>query len=222
MQASRLIRKIMKAGVLAAASLALMGAVADAQAATDLDFDLNSVTVQAIGTNSAPVAMTASHTGSLVIAYDADAELASIGMDGAPQTFVGSLDAVNGVVQMVNGNIVGGSLEFRMANGDRFSTAVQPGGNVVHYPFANNMFVLSPLTTAGDLSGDIFAGVDVSPWSQAESLRGYLTVQFFPNGTGTDDSASVQVTVQPVPEPASLMGLASVAGGLLLRRRRSN
>lgn len=211
----------MKVGVLAAASLALMGTVADAQAATDLDFDLNSVTVQAIGTNAAPVAMSASHTGSLVIAYDADAELASIGMDGAPQTFVGSLDAVNGVVQMANGNIVGGSLEFRMANGDRFSTAVQPGGHVVYYSFAN-MYVLSPLTTAGDLSGDLFAGVDVSPWSQAESLRGYLTVQFFPNGAGTDDSASVQVTVQPVPEPASLMGLASIAGGLLLRRRRSN
>lgn len=217
MQALRMMRNRVRVAVLAAASLVLVGGTVNAE---DLDFDVNSVTVRVQNVSSNPVSMSASHTGSLVIEYDADAQLSAIATNGVPQLFNGTLQSLSGVVNLVNGGITGGSLDVRLANGDRYQTAIQPGGQVVHYPFAN-FYALSPMTISGALSGDTFAGVNVTPWSEAEALKGFLTVQFFPDGAGMDSSGSMQVTVQPVPEPASLLGLASLAGGLLLRRRRS-
>lgn len=199
-----------------------------AQAAVLLQFDLNSVNLQARDAAGANSSFSATHTGSLVLSKGLTGVIVDPRIDGVPQNgslgsddFVGTLDSVSGVISLVNGTVQGGTLTFTVTSvegADSYSLDIADTDAPV-VPIAGGFFSLGALAVNGDLTDGSFAGVNVQAFSAAEPLNGGVIMNLFqPNANG---AATVNVEISAVvPEPASLAAATLLVGGLLLRRRR--
>lgn len=211
--------------VLAAGSMAL--------AAPIIHFDINGITAQArdaSGANSAFGGL--SHTGALSFGFESGAShlvdidiQQTIGGTPVQQNFTGQLTNFAGTVNLSGGRVTGGS--FTIADGaDTYSADVVANvGAVGNY--VGGGFTLQGLTINGHFSGDHFAGIDVAPWFNAQTLNGiigsFLQFNWNPDDEGFSHAdMDIFAEVSAVPLPLSAWtGLSTLAGiGLVARVRR--
>jgi hypothetical protein len=218
-----------------AAVATVLAAGSALSAAPIIHFDINGITVQARnsgGQNSAFGGL--AHTGSLAFGFQSGtSELVdisiqqSIGGQPVHQDFTGQLTNFSGNVNLSGGRITGGNFTF--ADGaDTYSADIVPDVGAVG-TYVGGGFTLQGLTINGHFSGNHFAGVDVSPWFNAQTLNGiigsFLQFNWNPNAQGfsyADMDIFAEVSAIPLP-PAAWTGLSTLAGvGLLgyIRRRR--
>jgi hypothetical protein len=208
--------------VLAAAGLA--------QAQSILQFDVNSFAVQS--QNSAGQASAfggLSHTGSINFSMIANTTVLN-GMFGtttggplANLGFNGSLSNFTGQINLVNGQVTGGSLTIAVNGGtDTYTTSIGSGGQVQSY--VGGGYKIEGLTGGGGFSDSQFGNVDVSPWFNLPLIGSFLQFNWIPdsNGAGSGDM-DIFVTVVPLPT-AAWAGLAMLGGIAVARkaRRRQN
>ena len=217
-----------RCAVLCGIGLGLASATSS-QAAVLLQFDLNSLNVQARNVAGAPVSFGGTtHTGSLVLSKGATGDITDVRIDGAEQngsggtdTFNAGLDSLTATINLVNGEVEGGSLSFQVSgpNGiDTYSLDILNNDSKVQAVAGGN-FVLGTIAVNGNLNDGTFGGVNVQPWSLNEPLTGeLLLLPFQPSANG---AGNVNIEISAVvPEPGTMAAASIVVGGLLLRRRR--
>lgn len=211
-------------------SIAALGCAAigvdSAQAVQVLQLDVNSITAQAQDAGGANVAFGGTtHTGSLEMGVDGNAELNDILLNG---TSIGpaagwSLSDYDGTIDLNNGMVTGGSFTVEVSDGvstDTYMADIVSGSGMVTTGATG--FAIDGLTFNGFFSGSTFAGVDVSDWFTEQPLQGsFLEFAFNPDAAGLDNDANVDIFVPvPLPTPAA-MGAAGLIGLAGLRRRRT-
>jgi hypothetical protein len=201
-----------------------------------LQFDLNTIQLQAKsgmdGTGSNVAFPGVSFTGSFHFSKAASSLMASVRVDSVTQngsagsdTFAGTLDSLDGNINFVNGQVQGGALTFTVKSGassfDTYTTQID-GNNAPIQLIAGSKVAVATKARIGSLTDGNFAGVNVTPWDQAEPLSGEILLPMI-SFSGTSGAAMVGVEVSAiVPEPASIAAVGGLlAGGLLLRRRRA-
>jgi hypothetical protein len=218
----------------AVAAVLVAGSSASAQMSSTLQLDINGIAVQAQnggGVNSAFGGLT--HTGSLNFDF-AQGITHLLGVfvqhnHNAPVNmgFNGDLSNFNGVINLNNGQVMGGSLMVTVNGTDTYSAQITPGvGSVT--TFVGGGYKVEGLTFNGLFSGSTFGNVDVSPWYDLQTIVGghpgsFLSFNFNPNATGAS-YADMDVFVEVIPlPPAAWTGLATLAGvmfaGYMKRRR---
>jgi len=206
-------------GVTAAALAAFAGASV-ASAGTEVQIDVNALTATA-----AP-GFSTTYTGDVVLSTNANSMLAGMLIDGVGQTVTGTLSDFTGTISIANGLVTGGSFTVEVLESDAVTmnsyTASIVGGSGSVGTQAGQGFTIDGLTFAGLFSSNTFAGVDVSPWYDAQPLVGsFLQFAFNPNAMGVDVQSDIDIYAT-VPLPAG--GAMAFAGlvGLAGVRRRSN
>lgn len=219
------------------AAVAALGA-RNAEAGSELQFDLNSITTTITDNTNGGVFDT-SFTGSLRLGHDDNSVLSRIIIDGASVGFDNDLSDGDGwalshlsaKINIVNGDVVGGFVYIeaeRYAGGvatadtDTYTADIAAGIGGVRAQ-AGQGYTIDGLTIQGMFSDHTFAGVDVTPWFNAQPLAGsFLNFSFDPgeNPFGSDENSHLDVfVVVPLPLP----GLIGLAGGgflTIIRRRR--
>ena len=214
----------MRMRVLTATVLAAACGVASAQ--NVLQLDINGMGVQA--RDSAGVASAfggTSHTGSVQLFFvPAITGIAEVALRVPPgpflnQNFNGSLTSLVGTINLVNGFVMGGSLNVGV-NGagpdpDSYNTLIVPNSGQVK-TFVGGGFTIEGLTFNGLFDDASFGNVNVAGFG-APLPGSFLQFNFAPaaNGAGFAD---VDVFVV-APAPGTL-GLIAGAGLLAARRRR--
>jgi hypothetical protein len=198
-------------------ALAVLGMASFASAATELQFDINAVTISASPTVT--IANLSTYTGTITISDNSQSFLEGILIDPDSQPISGTLTAVSGTMNYVGGAIASSpasNLTFTIENSD--SSLHTYTGSFDDLTLSNNG-ITSPLffsqadANPSHLDSDDFAGVDVSQWAN-QDLDGAAIVSNFPGSTGNLD-------VFILPEPAiGLIGLAALAS-LRIRGRRA-
>ena len=193
------------------AVLSTLSISAAADAATQLHFDLNTVSVNASPALTA--ANAATYTGTITISTNTSPAsfLDAIDIDNVVQPTSGTLTAINGVLNMSGGAIAtspASTLNFTIKNSD----------NSLH----NYTGTLDELSSDGSfISGDVnptlldssnFAGVNVSQWAN-RSVDGAVIISNFSGSTANVD-------VYALPEPAIGWVATGVLGLLGTRRRK--
>jgi len=216
--------------ILMAAVVACAGAVASATPV--LQFDVNQFGAQARnagGTASAFGGLT--HTGSVAFSFSSGVTV----LNGIfIQTIAGgafnnanfsgfSLTTFSGSVNLVNGQVTGGSISLGINNGDTYTCNITPGSGAVS-TFVGGGFKIEALTRSGMFNDAQFGNVNVSPWFNAQNPNGlpgsFLQFNFNPNATGAATSdMDLFVDVAPLP-PAAWAGMATLAGAMVVRRMR--
>lgn len=145
----------------------------------------------------------------------------------APQNVTGTLANFTGVINLNNGMVTGGNISVA-AGGDTYTAQITPNVGSVS-PYVGGGFKIEGLTFDGMFSSSTFAGVDVAPWFNAQTIGGllgsFLQFNFRPDNGGfaySDIDLFVNAEVVPLP-PAGWAGLATLAGVMVaghLRRRR--
>jgi hypothetical protein len=222
----------------AVCALLLGGRVAQsAQAATDLNIDLNRITVQARDAADAKnLSFGSSFTGLLKLSLGSG-YLNDVMIDGQPQSAMsGTLTGLSGILSLTNGVVTGGNVTVTIT-GDGGSQVYQ--ATSMSNP-SKSVSSFSPYMVvggaAGMFSGSVFAGVDVSDFASRQLLDASFTLtRFTPavSGAGVGGSNNVNLDLQvfapspsgggpniSVPEPASgaLLGIGVL--GLMGRRSR--
>jgi hypothetical protein len=207
-----------KGFVATAAALALLAGAGVASATQVLQIDVNALTATA-----AP-GFSVGYTGSVDLTTNANTELAGILINGANQSISGTLDGFTGTIELVNGDVAGGSfavsvLEADMMTVNTYSATISGAEGSVNTQ-AGQGFSIDGLTFAGTFSSAVFAGVDVSDWFDAQPLTGsFLQFAFNPNAMGVDGDSDIDIFVV-VPLPAGgAMAFAGLAGLASVRRR---
>lgn len=208
----------------------ILAATGIAQGQAMLQFDVNSFAVQS--QNSAGQASAfggLGHTGSINFSSILNTTVLN-GMfgttTGGPLTnmgFNGSLSNFTGQINLVNGQVTGGSISIAVNGGtDTFTTSIAGGGQVSSY--IGGGFTIEGLTGGGGFSDSQFANVDVSPWFNMPLIGSFLQFNWLPdsNGAGSGDM-DMFVNVVPLPT-AAWAGLAMLGGIAVARkaRRRNN
>lgn len=210
---------------------ALASAAAAASAATQLLIDVNGLAAQATLANGANGFGGLTHTGSITLSKDNNSVLAGVAIDGINQAITPGLSMnFAGVINLVNGQVTGGSFMISMSDGSSYSASIASGVGAVATQ-AGQGFQIDGLTFNGlfndsGLPGfvDRFAGVNISPWAIGEPLAGsFLHFAFRPDASGRDADTDTDIfVVTSIPAPmavtAGMFGLAAVAG---VRRRRT-
>ncbi len=208
-----------------AASVLCVAAAASADPV--LQFDVNSFAVQshnAAGGSSAFGGLT--HTGSINFSMIANTTVLN-GMFGNTAAggplvnmgFNGSLSNFTGQINMVNGQVTGGSLSIAVNGGtDTYTTNISSGGQVSTY--VGGGFKIEGLMGGGAFSDAQFGNVNVSPWFNLPLIGSFLQFNWLPDefGAGSGDM-DVFVNVVPLPT-AAWAGLAMLGGIALIRKAR--
>ena len=185
-----------------------------------MQIDVNALTA------TAGPGFSTSYTGNVVLSTNMNSMLAGMLIDGVGQTVTGTLNDFNGMININNGMVTGGSFTVEVLESDAMTTntysATIVGGSGSVGTQAGQGFTIDGLTFAGAFSSSTFAGVDVSPWFAAQPLVGsFLQFAFNPNAAGVDIQSDIDIYAT-VPLPAggamAFVGLAGLAGV----RRRSN
>lgn len=219
-------KKMIAVGAAIAASPALAGGL---EANNEVQFDLNSIVVQALDAGGAAVAFGGlSHTGSLAFSLDADSGLAvfidgsgfpSLNRGGPAGSF-----SLSGGIDLNNGVVTGGSITISIDGGaDTYSTSIRNGSGTVKVE-ANqgaNSFSIDGLTFNGMFSDGLFGNIDVTDFVALQPFGGnFINFDFAPDANGRAGDADLDVfTIIPLPHPAALAGFG-LAGIVVARRRR--
>lgn len=210
--------------LVAGAGLAIAGA-SNVLAVTEVQIDVNSLSVQSQVSDGAGGWLNAAfggttHTGRLVLSDDANSVLAGVLLNNTTQTLSSSLASFAGVINLVGGVVMGGSLSVTNLDGSSYTASIVSGIGTVNVQVGQG-FQIDGLTFAGLFSGPLFAGVDVSPFFSVQPLFGsLLNFAFSPDAGGHDADSDIDIWAT-IPLPASgglaALGLAGLAG---VRRRR--
>jgi len=208
----------------------VLAAGAVASATPVLQFDVNGFGTQAVDASNANSAFGGlTHTGAVNFATGG-AVLNGIFIQStiagpfANAGFAGStLTGFSGQVNLVNGQVTGGSITLAISNGDSYTCSIVPGiGAVSNY--VGGGFKIEALTGNGAFSDSVFGNVDVSPWFAVQGGNGlpgsFLEFNFNPDANGAANSdMDLFVDVAPLP-PAAWAGMATLGGMLAARRIR--
>jgi len=219
-----------------------VGVAGSASASSVLQFDVNSLLAQAIqgnmlsqavqgdqqgtGQQTEGGAFSDTFTGSIFLNEDDNSTLADMLINGNAQNIASDqLMSFFSQVDLVNGNVVGGSVSISDTSGNTYQAFISAGGSVFDLGVGSDepgRFLINGFTFAGEFNTNTFAGVDVSLWADAEPLIGsFLDFKFTPDVNGMDDDTDVDLfVVVPTPAPAA-MGFLGLAGLGAIRRRRA-
>jgi len=217
----------------AVVGLVALATGAVASATPTLQFDVNAFGAQArngAGVSSAFGGL--NHTGSVAFSLGAGV-LNGIFIQtnqGQPfhnANFAGfTMTGFSGQVNLVNGQVTGGSYTMTINNGDSFSCNIVPNSGAVSL-FVGGGFKIEALTRGGLFNDPQFGNVDVSPWFNAQTPNGlpgsFLQFNFDPNAVGSASSDMDWFVDVPslVPLPsAAWAGLGTLAGAMVVRRMR--
>lgn len=204
----------------------LLAACGIANADPILQFDVNAFNVQT--TNSGGVNSPfggVNHTGSVVFSMNpsitvlngmagnvgGSGPLINLGFSGAISNFSGHID-------LVNGQVMGGSLSIQVNGGtDSYTTDVQAAGSISTY--IGGGYTMEGLSLNGAFSDSQFGNVDVSNFFNHELVGSFLQFNWTPdqNGSGSGD---MDVFVSVVPLPTGVWMGAATMGGLAIARKR--
>ena len=213
-----------------AAVIACTGAAASATPV--LQFDVNQFGAQARnGAGASTPFGGVTHTGSVAFSFSAGVTVVHCiffhfplrGPLQNPQFSGFSLTSFSGQVDLVNGQVTGGSVSLGINNGDSYTCNITPNSGAVS-TFVGGGFKIEALTRNGFFNDGQFGNVNVSPWFGAQSPNGlpgsFLQFNFNPNAQGAATSdMDLFVDVAPLP-PAAWAGLATLAGAMVVRRVR--
>ena len=203
------------------AAAGLLGCASMASASMTLQMDLNALGLQVRDAGGAPSPFAGmGHTGSIDLSNMPVGYMAGVFIDGINQNFSGTLTTMSGTIQLVNGNVSGGSLVITVNGSDTYSADIADVGYVSAY--VGGGYLLQGLTVNGMFSSNTFANVNVTPWNTGGLTGSFLKFNFNPgaNGAGYADM-DVFVNVVPLP-PAVYAGLGTIAGMVVVRRLRRN
>jgi len=166
-------------------------------------------------------------TGSISMTDDATSILAGVLIDGMSQSINGTLSTFSGQIDFVNGDVDGGNFTVTVLENDgitlnSYTAQITQGvGDISTQAGAPGQFSIDGLTFEGFFSSDVFAGVDVSDWNEAEPLIGsFIQFKFAPNASGVDTDSDIDIfVVIPLPAGGALAS-AGLIGLLGVRRRR--
>jgi hypothetical protein len=207
---------------LAVVAGACAGAALPADAAFELQIDLNSLTAFYTPGGTTGGSFGTSATGVITLTDDANAYVAGLEVDGVSQPLTESLSTFAGSIELVGGVVVGGSFDVILSDGSRYSTFITEGsGKVVSQ--AGQGFAIDGLTFAGTflnlVGGTDFGGVDVSDLGLRLLPGTFLAFAFNPDVEGFDDDTDLDLWVRQIPSPAGA-ALFGVAGLFAAGRRR--
>lgn len=210
----------MKRMSVAAVAALAMGSAASAD--TTLQIDLNSLLTTGGGSS-----FDQNFTGTLSINDDANSTLNDILINGNSQGIAsGLLRDVTGSISILSGTVTGGSFSVdawdtvAQTTFNTYSASIVSGSGAV-VPQAGQGWSIDGLTFSGLFSSTTFAGVDVTPWDNAEPLSGsFINFAFSPDSSGSDADSNMDVfVVIPLPSTAGLGFLGLAAIGAQRRRR---
>lgn len=217
----------MKAMWVVVCACAATSVSANPVALSEVQFDLNSVAIQAFDQGGAASAFGGeSHTGTLVVSLDADSALAAFtDGSGLPAMFRGGPDgqfSFSAQISLDGGMVTGLTLDLSIDNGaDSYSASIVPGSGTVtvEADADGNSFAIDGLLVGGEFSDAMFGDIDVSALFDAQPLLGNLLVfDYRPNAAGFDSQADIEFfTTIPSPGSAALLALSGCAAA---RRRR--
>lgn len=218
-------QKLFTAALIAGASVT--SAAGQAVALSEVQFDINSVVVQAFDANGVASAFGGeSHTGSVVVGLDSDSfmqafadgsGLAALSRGGPFGDF--GLDAV---IEFDNGAVTGGQFTLSIDGGaDVYSTSIEAGSGDIREvaDILGISYQVDGLTFGGEFSDSLYGDLDVSAFTAIQPFLGnFLHFDYRPDAAGRDSLADIDIfTVIPSPSTAMLAGVAALG---LARRRR--
>jgi len=172
--------------------------------AQTLQFDVNSLTASAPGWTGL------NYTGTVALTMDGNSSFNAILIDGTNQpAFNGTMMDFQGMIELDNGVVVGGSFFIELTTGAKYMCAVPSGeGDVDTSAGATGPFTVDTLTMGGEfdmlVGSTTFGNVDVSMWDGFEPLSGStLTFKLGPNGSGADDDVDIDIFI--FGEPGDMM-----------------
>lgn len=209
--------------VCTAGALALSAGLASA--AGIMQLDVNSLNAQALdsGGNTTVFGGT-THTGAIRLSHSINSSLTEVLLNSVGQNIAsGQLATFTGTINMVLGQVTGGSFALTLNNTDTFTTNIMSGFGQVNTQ-AGQGFSVDGLTFNGVFSSTTFAGVNIAPWFNTQPLDGsFINFAFNPNANGFDSDADVDIFLRtgiiPTPLAGGMAGLGLF--GLAARRRRA-
>lgn len=215
---------------IALATVLIAGTAATAE--PTLQMDINNVHFQVTDGTSNSAFNGTSHTGSVLLGFDADfTRLVDLavrdGISGSGTSIGGgTLANFDGVIDLVNGQVTGGNITVTLDTGDTYTALISNAGGVNH--FVGGGYTIDGLTFDGNFSDAMFGTADISNWFNAQGgpmalVGSFLTFAFDPTASGDGYADMDLFVVVPLP-PAGWAGMATLAGimGLgYIRRRRA-
>lgn len=192
-----------------------------ALAATELQLDLNAIVARSLDSSGNQTSFGGlNHTGSIQLSSNDETQLAGVLIDGNPQgVTLGRLASLSGMIDLVDGTVMGGNFMVTLNNGDTFNADIMGGAGMVRFQ-AGEGFSIDGLLSATTFSSDTFADIDISRWFNNQPLPGsFITFAFDPDDSGVSENTSTDIFIV-IPSPLA-GGMASVGlAGLAVRRRR--
>lgn len=202
---------------------ALLAAPATVATAQVLQFDVNTISYSILDRAGGLTQFDGeSHTGAVELSLGAG-RLPAIHIQEDPPSgpfevqtgFTGMLSDFDVRLDLVNGQVTGGSLRLEVDGTDVYEADVDAVGSV--QGLVSGGFTIDYGTSAGSFTDADFAGVDVSRWFAASGdLPGHGLLFRF-NPTTPMGTADTDIFVIPTPAPMALLGIAGVVA---MRRRR--
>ena len=195
---------------------AALGVASAATAAFELQIDIDGVTMDAGGAFDVNT-----YTGTMTFSTNSGTSLAGIFIDSNGQTVSATLASIDGTVNYLNAEATGGSFTVVLSDGTSYTASVDTGPSFL-FPDANGISGDGG-TEFGDFSnlvgGNLFGGVDVTPWNFGNATGFFFFSEYNPDGLGVDATANLNLFVN-VPSPGlAAFGLAGLGAGLRRRRR---
>ncbi|MFG0275053.1 MAG: hypothetical protein ACF8QF_08350, partial [Phycisphaerales bacterium] len=116
---------------LGAVAVVAAAAAPSADAAFELQLDLNSLSAQYTPFSTEGGSFGTGATGVITLTEDANSYQAGIELDGVAQPLVTSLSTFAGTIELSGGVVVGGSFDVILSDGSRYSTFITEGSGKV-------------------------------------------------------------------------------------------
>jgi hypothetical protein len=216
----------------AAGGLVLVASpVAEAAPITELQFDLNCLSIQA--TSAITPDNYGGFTGALQFSKNVSSDLA-LYLDGLKlNSLTGQFEGISGQIGFQSGNFLGGDMVVTVKNADlsldTYSFHMAPSDSI-HLSKSAYLssyraygYQLNSDTSNGAFSGNTFGGVDVTVFHNNEPLTGaFMQLKYRPDANGLSNASDVDIFTQTGSGPNGSAQVAavplpsSVWGGLVL------